>query len=735
MKSAAASVKVFVSRDSQVRSTNLAQYISNAKSEAKVLGVDWAAAYWKGVGYFVKQEHAPRGSLPRSTIPVEAWLDESFINFAKAYVVERHLVNPSESRSGHIKRLQTLRLVEDALLTLRDDANPLGIDCAALDAAASLARTHLKTGGAHRIGAELQRLADVLVRTGVLPSNCGTWVNPNKQPKNLSISVDAESDRARQKKLPNFQALYALAEIFNRNLEPSDKRCHRDIFTTSVAAILMCAPSRGQEVLRLPENLVFEATDKFGKEQMGLRLHASKGFGAYVKWVWSGMVPVAERAIGMIRAITEDGRKLARHLEDPKSKHRFYRHTNCPDVPDDQPLSKEQVCLALGFSSAGHTSSLNKNGLKQTHGAYTLQQLWDAFVLPRLAEMHPYFPYVSAADQGLGRKGGLKFSEALFCMLKYQLHLTAGASPISLWIPDLSDLNFALTGARTQKSIFERFGYRDDKGTVLRLTSHQIRHLINTEAQRVGLTDEQIAHWSGRRRVEQNAVYDHRTLEERVEQARGAIEAVQTVVALPTATESGSSHAVGQWVVNVIRNPRALTDIDGIQPQLTGLKTLYGECHHDWSFAPCEGFVKCLDCSEHSCIKGSKDAATQLMRLHALHASIAAEVANAELVADDDVDAQDWLDVQRRSLAKVQQLIGLLESEAVPDGAVIRTAKGQSPTHLQRALRGLATKALAQEAETMPAMKQLLRSLDSDLLARENFSLETTTTPGGHVNG
>ncbi|MFD2449894.1 hypothetical protein ACFSQE_16965 [Vogesella fluminis] len=468
----------------------------------------------------------------------------------------------------------------------------------------------------------------------------------------------------------------------------------KDIFTTSVIALLMCAPSRGLEILHLPENLAFKATDKFGKEQTGLRLHASKGFGAYVKWVWSEMVPVAERAIAMIRAMTEEGRKLARHLEDPQSKHRFYRHENCPAVPDDQPLTTEQVCLALGFSAKG---TLRKNRLKEATRTYTLQQLWDTFVLPRLMEMHPHFPYISEADHALGQKGGLKFSEALFCMLRHQLHLTKGTSPISLWMPDLSDLNFALTGARTQKSIFERYEYTNEQGGILRLTSHQIRHLLNTEAQRVGLTDEQIAHWSGRKRVEQNAVYDHRTREERVEQARDVVEMLQSTIALPAIVENGS-YTVGPWVVNTVNKPRALTDIDEIQPQLTGLKTLYGECRHDWSFAPCEGFVKCLDCSEHACIKGGGDAETKLKRLHALHASVAAEVANAELIAREDVDAEDWLKVQQRYLAKVGQLITILESETVPEGAVIRTAQGQSPTHLHRALRGLAANVLKQES-------------------------------------
>lgn len=708
-------VKTFVSSDDLARARSLRRYVKAARDESSALVEDWDAAHWPGVGYFVKQAHAPRGSMPAS-IPVEAVLNEEFVDFAKAYVVERFLTNPGLSRSAHIKRLQVLRLLEVSLLSLRGDASPLGIDGAVLEATATLARQTLAQGGAYKVGAELEGLADVMVRAGVLAPLWSTWSNPNKQPKNAGISVDAESEQSRQAKLPSHDALYALADIFNRNLDPQDKRVQRDIVTTSAIALLMCAPSRGQEIFRLPANLIVEATDKFGKDQLGLRLQASKGFGAYVKWVWSGMVPVAQRAIDLVSAITEDGRSLARHLEDPDLKGGFYRHSQCPMVPDDQPLTREEVCLALGYSTVDPWRALKNAGLARDEGSYTLQSLWDEVVLPRLEEQHPYFPYVSAADKALGRKGGLKFSEALFCTLRHQFSPRVSTSPVQLFMPDLADLNFDLGPTPARTSIFKRYGFSDADGNPLKLTSHQIRHLINTEAQRVGLTDEQIAHWSGRLRVDQNSVYDHRTLDERVEQTRRAVEDVQSAVGLP-ATAEGLSYTHGQWTIKVAAKPRALAEVEDMQPQLSGLKTLYGECHHDWSFAPCEGFVKCLDCSEHACIKGAGDADVTLERLRALHSGVLSEVAKASAAAADDVDAADWLTVQQRYAAKVGELIAMLESESVPDGSVIRSANGQHPTHLHRALRGLTAKAVADGSKAAPLMKELLKSLEPHRMA------------------
>lgn len=717
MKVAAVSnVATLQTKDDLARATALREYIEAARQEAKVLNVTWDAPYWPGVGYFVKQGHAARRGM-NEEIAAQEQLDPSIVEFARAYVTERHLTNPGESKSGHAKRLQALRMLEAAALDLRGDANPLSFDLAVLDAAATLARVHLKTGGANQVGNGLERLAEVMVRNGVLPPICAEWKNPNKPPRNNSISVGGDADQVRHERLPNHCALEALAAVFNRDLDVQDKRFYRDIYTTSVVALLMGAPSRGQEIHRLPHNLIFEATDKFGKEQFGLRLHASKGFGAYVKWIWSEMVPVAETAIDRLRAISEAGRKLARHLENPKTRRHFYRHDDCPKVADNEPLTRDQVCLALGYNLNNQTTVLNKVGLSAINGAYTLQDLWDDFVLPQNKKQHPHFPYVTARDMARGAKGGLKFSDALFCMRRHELTPQWKTSPVTLWLPDLSDFNFDVGPSRTGRSIFERYGYTDANGEPLKLTSHQIRHLINTEAQRAGLTDEQIAHWSGRKNVAQNAVYDHRTTAERVDHARAAVEKVQANVSLGGTSSSVDSDVIqGQWVIKVVPRVRSAQDQTDIQPHMSGLKTLYGECHHDWSFAPCEGFVKCLDCSEHACIKGSdEDARTKLSRLETLRQSVLEEVAKAKLASEDDVDAQDWLQVQQRYAAKVDELISILQNESVPDGSVIRSAYGQHPSHLHRALRGLALKALESGTDSASVMQDLLLAIDKGL--------------------
>ena len=140
MKMAAVSnVATLQTKDDLARATALREYIEAAQQEARVLNVTWEAPYWPGVGYFVKQSHTLKGSLKADIAPA-AQLDPSIIEFARAYVTERRLTNPGESRSGHIKRLQTLRMLEVTALELRGDASPLSFDLGVLD---EIGRAHV----------------------------------------------------------------------------------------------------------------------------------------------------------------------------------------------------------------------------------------------------------------------------------------------------------------------------------------------------------------------------------------------------------------------------------------------------------------------------------------------------------------------------------------------------------------------------------------------------------------
>lgn len=726
------SVSLLTPRYHAQAASNLAEYIRHAKEDLTVLGenLDWNAWRWPNVGSFVKQNAIASRRLKNA--PATSWLDVAFIEFAKAYIRERNAHNPRESRSWHQHRLTALRLLEMALLEIHASATPANIDLSVFNRAAALAREYYSAEYSCQIGQRLQSIAALLSHRQLIPAAVGSWISPIPWVKDLGDAVGSTGEAHRASKLPDQEALQALAEIFNRNLNPLDPTHQREIYTTSVTALLLSAPSRGgSEIHHLPVNLVFKATDRFGKEQVGLRWEAAKGFGSYIKWIWDDMVPVAEIAIDRLQRMSEGARNLARWMEEPKTAHRFYRHSNCPNVDETEPLTREQICLALGLSPTNPHKSLRQLGLETAHYTYSLKDLWNQHVIPMNLKRHPSFPYLNAKEAAKGKKGGIKFSEALFCMLAHQLHPVLGTSPVRLWMPSLTIYSQHVgVSTATRIGIFDRHGYRSSDGGPLTLRSHSLRHLLNTEAQRGKMTNEQIAWWSGRSNLAQNQVYNHMSEQERVDRANelladenGHLRVVPLRPQNPSkpiasdesaSPNSNGSLIHGHWCIDVAK-PASCSDLD-IQPKLAGINTLYGRCEHDYVLSPCEGFAHCLDCSEHSCIKGTgTDEQDKLARIKELMSRVAQEVDQAKnKMEGGDWGAEDWYNAQCKWYAKLQQLVDILQSDQVQDGAVITLAGSNSQTHMHRVLRSVAMRALEDNTSPADVIQEMLTMLKKD---------------------
>jgi hypothetical protein len=699
--------RTLVPKVQRQREDSLAAYIRTAREELTTLGHDWAEHRWSGVGTFNKlgTSRAPRARV----IDPDTLLDSLFMEFAKASIRHRHSEEPRQTLSNIKLRLRSLRLLEAALLHVHGSADPLLIDLQTLTAAASLATSSFSGQLPGQAAKDVESLARHLVNRGILSPAVGHWVSPVERRALLGFRVGSEADRHRASKLPDMEAIAALAEIFNRKLDPQDERDHPAIYVTSVATLLCGAPSRGQEVHELPVDVLVRATDRFGTEQLGLRWEGSKGFGSFVKWVWNEMVPSVELALERVRAITEEARRLARHYENPKSRDKFYRHANCPDVGDDEPLTTLQASQALGYA---HKEGLRSAGLVQANGAHTLRSLWRDYVLPRHRELHPHFPFIEKAKKGKER---LKFSEALFCMLRCQLKTRAGAIPVFLWMPTLGTFSAYVGPSRGAfESIFDRYNYTRRDGEPLRLKSHQLRHLLNTEAQRTQMSDEMIAHWSGRANVRQNSVYDHRSAQEVVESVRSTVEQHEIAVRGDIAPVNRQD---GFWTVETFGRLADMGEGDDIQPRLSCLVTEYGQCHHDWALSPCSGFISCLDCRDHRCIVGDDNTRSQerLQRVERLLGIARAEVAKAEAAqAEGDWGAQEWLDTQRRNVAKLTELTEhirrLIDSG---DLAVITLSTAPRPEHVNRAIRGIAMQARTNNTLPQEVVKRLLAAVDA----------------------
>lgn len=624
---------------------NLQSFIEKCRSDLTVFGSDlnWSSHVWPKVAVFAKL-----GVITRKP-SLDQLMAEDFRDFAKAYLRYQQGHNPTGTKN----ELKALRAIEASLVQVNGNSSILGLSITCLDEAASLAKQHYSDGACYQCGREIERLAHFVSTNFLVPAKLNFWRNPIVRPGD-TVRTGAEAKAARAKKLPDEIALNALAEIFAN--QPRDPR---DIFTTSVFAMLMSAPSRISEVLALPVDCEVVETDRDGVERYGWRFFSGKGYEGDIKWIPSVMVSVAKTAVQRLRSISADARKLATWIEE--SPNRFYRHECCPVVSDDTPLTMEQACQALGLAHndlKACRTSLNNRGLKEIDGAHTLNSLW-VHVLSRLPSDFPWFD----------KEKGIKYSDALFVLNKNQLNGVKGCLPTELHKPDNNffnnDLSLRESLEGEHRNIFDRHGYVSEHGQRLSLKSHQARHFLNTLAQRGGLSNLEIAKWSGRADVKQNRVYNHMTEYEMVAMA----ERID-----PTKNMFGP---VGEAHKN---SPVTTQEFNALEQAAVHV-TEFGFCVHDYTMSPCEKYRDCINCTEQVCIKGDE---ANLERIKARLEKTEALLSMAKnAVEEGDVGADRWLTYHQKSVTRLRELVAILDSPEIEKGAQIKL-RGNDFTQLRR---------------------------------------------------
>ncbi len=527
---------------------NLKQFIVQCKNELTVFGKDlkWDDWKWPKAGNFTKL-----GVHSRTKDEADK-LDLDFIDFAKAYFRYQQGHKPTATKN----ELKPIRVIE----------------------AAQLVRKSYSTGAAYHGGREIERLARFVSTKFLVANDLSSWKNPIPRKKD-EIQTGKKAKERREKMMPEEETLNALAEIFANDPEEP-----RDIFTSSTFAMTMCAPSRITEILELPVDCEVEDVDSNGVVRYGWRFYGGKGYGGDIKWIPTEMVPDAKKAIERIRRLTEPARKLAKWMEENPDK--FYRHDKCPTVSDNKVLTNHQVCEAIGIV-AGKKPGANLGNLnyKNINGSYTLETLWKHIKTKRPES----FPW-------LNKKKKIKYSNALFCMTRKLINRQRGTSPVILWKPTNNVFNNDLSPreslkSASHKSIFDRHGYLGKNGVPLKVTSHQTRHFLNTVAQRGGLSQVQIAKWSGRADRKQNRTYNHMSEYEMVARA----EELDTALTLFGPSGDPDKHL-----------PITIQEFNMLEKGAAHV-TEFGICIHDFTMTPCNKYRDCLNCNEQVCIKGEKE--------------------------------------------------------------------------------------------------------------------------------
>ncbi len=574
---------------------------------------------------------------------------EPFCAFAKAYFRYQHGVKPTKSIGA---RLAALRALETALTENGEEGNPVRVDAGALNRSAQLIKDRFTAAVAYRVAGQLEMLANFMTnhRLTVIAVR---WRNPLKRPSD-GARVGQEFDRRRHEKLPSPAALEALANAFRVAVEPVD------VLVSSVAAVLCSAPERINEVLHLPTDCEVRRRDK-GDMVYGLRWWPSKGAAPQVKWLVPSMASVVREAIAKIRQQTDEARRIARWYEQrPRNLYlpRQLEHLRAHDL-----LSMREAGEVL-FTDPVHRTV--PRVWCATHNVTTVKhsrQLFASFAaLERavLALLPRGFPIVNA-------ERGLKVSDALCVIQRNTLHERKARYRCAIEMMDHGDIQSRL-GSRSEtgiRSIFDRLAFCEDDGSPIHITTHQFRHYLNTLAQAGGMSQLDIAKWSGRTEVRQNAAYDHVSDRDMLVQLREAV---------------GDDHRMMGPLATLHHTTLIPRDEFARLKVPTAHTTEVGFCVHDYTMSPCQLHRDCLSCEELICVKGDPVKAAAIRHQRTETQMLLAQA--SQTAQRGDSGANRWVDHQRETLERLDQLCGILDDPQVPNGTFIQLSIRKQPAGL-----------------------------------------------------
>jgi len=633
---------------------NLANFIGMAKDQIKLWssydGFDWDSNVWpthlnKIRFYNIKGKDVHH----TKKLSEELTLSSPFIEFAKAYIRYKQSIKQTKVYN---RTITALVLIENALITIDEAADITKATQRHFDKACELLVNNNykdRTG----IGGALETIAKDLGKWHISAAGLKYWKHP-------FTKADAHDVRKkstdRLTKLPEDDALLALAEIFaNGYISEQDDE---DIYVTCQTCLLLSAPQRIHESRWFRTDLLREEQDTLGNSQLYISYWAAKNASYVRKEVPKTMATHTKEAVERIKKITEESRKLAKYYESGSTK--FYRHKNCPDVRDDQVLTRKEVAQALGLEN--HKSA--EDFIRKETGSYsltgwTLDSLWNQIVLPKHKRNLPHFPYqLSPEDCASGRPP--KMSKSLMCFRHRQLASTENTSPVLLaafnrdyYTKRVEDKEVIRGDKKYSMSIFIKHGY---KGFNLR--SHQMRHFLNTMAQEAGIGLEEITQWSTRASQAQSRTYMHQ------EPQRKANEIAHKQLQM----NENTLEPVTEDEYNVMEKGPVIT-------------TMYGVCTHDYTFTPCEKHADCLNCSELLICKGHKRTTEAIQREYA-------QLTENLLAAKSEIDAgrqvaNRWYISHKKKHERLTQLLKILADPSIEDGSPIQLI-GEDFSHHKR---------------------------------------------------
>lgn len=689
-----ADIVFFEPRTALDAKTNLRDFIELCRTQIRPFGCDIAFEdnIWNISGRgtkvsnhgsvfirFISLKYSENGRLMVSR-KGGAVMEEPFLSFSKAMLSYMYGMNPGVKTKT---RVAALRYLEIALINQTGTNCPTTITPQVLNFACQQMMDFLSENTAYDYSCQLESIYNYMIKLQLLAVPT-SWRNivPYGQNSHIRSRVGNKFDEERKKKLPSPAALNGLAQIFS-----FPNKTKKDTVVSSVAALLICSPDRISEILHLPVNCIAtERKTSKGESGCGLRWFPAKGALPMIKWVIPSMADIAKVAVGNLKRICEPARIVARWYEANPNK--LYLPPHLEHLRSQKMLSMADMGQLLfdreNSSDTGVSMWIINNKLTKVKlGGRKVFVRFDD-VEKTIIEMLPRdFPIYDPEQNML-------YSDALFIQRGNEIDDSRPTIQCIVDVITYKVIAKSLGRMKDTSNIFDRHGMTEEDGGPLSIRTQMFRHYLNTLAQQEGaLSEEDIAMWSGRKNVSQNAVYNH----------------VSDRDVLATLRKSVGNDKLAVGPLAHINN-RVLVSRDEFAnlKVVTAHTTEFGYCIHDYTMLPCQIHGDCLNCNEQICVKGD---AVREANIRQLRDETRTLLENAQVAMDEGAyGASNWVKHQSTTLGRLDQLCQLLDNPSIPIGSVIQ------PTGIIPASR------LAQAAERRLAMTknsqivQQIRTLD-----------------------
>ena len=222
-----------------------------------------------------------------------------------------------------------------------------------------------------------------------------------------------------------------------------------------------------------------------------------------VKWIPTAMAEVAKKALDDIVRITQPARDIAKWMAAHPGRAWLPEPWRLAD-PKTEVLSRDLPSLiGVSDSTAGRLTvrGWNVKPVNRIRGRTGVP--WHVYRLGDIEEA------LLALQPKLPPDAPRPLEEYLFLVPLHFFHpVINNFEAVVSFVTDRNMRTF-LAGSAQVKSVFERLDLRDENGKPYNLRSHAVRHYLNTLAQEGGVSQLDIARWSGRKNLHQNSTYDH----------------------------------------------------------------------------------------------------------------------------------------------------------------------------------------------------------------------------------